>query len=102
VCGGTTQGGIPAARLRPDTDAPAVDAFETRAMFSSPTTYRSGSRTIEVLPGESHSAAWAYVIRGGPCPKSYPCDPVAGQVRHRVHRSSRRPAHRRRALTAVA
>jgi hypothetical protein len=71
-------------------------------MFSSPTIYRSGSRTVEVLPGESHSAAWAYVTRGGPRPDSYPCDPVAGQVRRRVHRSSRRPSHRRRALTAVA
>ncbi len=71
-------------------------------MFSSPTTYRSGSRTIEVLPGESHSAAWAYVTRGGPVPAIYPCDPVAGQVRRGVHRSSRHPAHRRRALTLVA
>ena len=24
-------------------------------MFASPTTYRSGVRTVEVLPGESHS-----------------------------------------------
>jgi hypothetical protein len=72
-------------------------------MFSSPTTYRSGSRTVEVLPGESHSAAWAYVTRGGPPPdSSYPCDPVAGHVRRRVHRSSRRAAHRRRPLTVVA
>ena len=37
-------------------------------MFSSPTVYRSGSRTVEVLPGESHSAAWMYVARGGPRP----------------------------------
>jgi hypothetical protein len=71
-------------------------------MFSSPTTYRYGSRTVEVLPGESHSAAWAYVARGGPLPESYPCDPVAGRVRRRVHHSSRRRPHRRRALTAVA
>ena len=71
-------------------------------MFSSPTVYRSGSRTVEVLPGESHSAAWMYVVRGGPRPGSYPCDPVARQVRRRVHRSSRRRSHQRRALTAVA
>jgi hypothetical protein len=71
-------------------------------MFSSPTIYRSGSCTVEVLPGESYSAAWAYITRGGPFPESYPCDPVAGRVRRRVHRSSRRQPHRRRALTAVA
>ena len=71
-------------------------------MFSSPTIYRSGSRTVEVLPGESHSAAWMYVAHGGPRPESYPFDLVAGQVRHRAHDSSRRRPHRRRALTAVA
>jgi hypothetical protein len=71
-------------------------------MFSSPTIYRSGSHTVEVLPGESHSAAWTYITRGGPRPDSYPCDPVAGHVRRRVHRSSRRQSHRRRALSAVA
>ena len=71
-------------------------------MFSSPTIYRSGSRTVEVLPGESHSAAWMYVVRGGPRPESYPCDPVAGQVRRGVHHPSRRRPPRRRALTAVA
>lgn len=71
-------------------------------MFSSPTTYRSGSRTVEVLPGESHSAAWAYVTRGGPVSESYPCDPGAGRVRRRVHQSSRRRPHRRRVRTAVA
>jgi hypothetical protein len=87
----------------PNPDAPAVAAFETRTMFSSPTIYRSGSRTIEVLPGESHSAEWTYIARGGPFPESYPCDPVAGHVRRRVHRSRRRRRpHRRRALTAVA
>jgi hypothetical protein len=82
----------------PIPDAPAVAAAETRAMFSSPTVYRSGARTVEVLPGESHSAAWAYVARDGPRPESYPCDAVTGHVRLRVHRSSRRPSHRRRAL----
>ena len=71
-------------------------------MFPSPTIYRSGSRTVEVLPGESHSAAWMYVARGGPRPESYPFDPVAGQVRRRVHHSSRLRSHQRRALTAVA
>jgi hypothetical protein len=73
-------------------------------MFSSPTTYRSGSRSVEVLPGESHSAAWAHITSGGPVPASYPCadDPAAGRVRRRVHRSARRPAHRRRALTPLA
>jgi hypothetical protein len=71
-------------------------------MFSSPTIYRSGSRTVEVLPGESHSAAWCYVTRGGPRPETYRCDPLAGQVRRRAHRSSRGKSHRRRALTAVA
>ena len=71
-------------------------------MFPSPTIYRSGSRTVEVLPGESHSAAWMYVARGGPRPESYTCDPVADPVRRRVHRSRRRPSHQRRALTAVA
>ncbi len=74
---------------------------DTRSMFASPTTYRSGARTVEVLPGESHSAAWMYVARGGPRPESYPCDPVAGQVRRRVHRSSRRREHCRARLTAA-
>ena len=60
-------------------------------MFSSPTIYRSGSRTVEVLPGESHSAAWTYIARSGPAPVSYPCaaDPAIGRVRRRVHRSAR-------------
>ena len=73
-------------------------------MFSSPTIYRSGSRTVEVLPGESHSAAWTYITRGGPAPESYPCadDPAAGRVRRRVHRSARRQPHHAPALTAVA
>ena len=73
-------------------------------MFSSPTTYRSGSRTVEVLPGESHSAAWTYVTQGGPAPASYPCadDPATGRVRRRVHRSSRRQPHHGHALTAAA
>ena len=42
-------------------------------MFSAPTVYRSGSRTVEVLAGESHSAAWAYVTGSGPEPVSYRC-----------------------------
>ena len=73
-------------------------------MFSAPTIYRSGSRTVEVLPGESHSAAWASVVNGGPAPSSYPCwdVPAAGRVRRRVHRSARRPAHRRRMPTPLA
>lgn len=73
-------------------------------MFSSPTIYRSGSHTVEVLPGESHSAAWAYVVNRGPAPSTYPCLGAAatGRVRRRVHRSARRPAHRRRALTPLA
>jgi hypothetical protein len=84
-------------------DAPAVTRVETGCMFSSPTLYRSGSRRVEVLPGESHSVAWAHVIRGGPPPDgSDRCDPVVGHVRRRVHRSSRRPSHPRRTLTVVA
>ena len=47
-------------------DAARGRPVETRGMFSSPTIYRSGSRTVEVLPGESHSAAWTYITRGGP------------------------------------
>ena len=69
-------------------------------MFSSPTIYRSRSRTVEVLPGESHSAAWAYISRGGQAPASYPCS--HGRVRRRVHRSSRRQPHHGRALTGAA
>jgi hypothetical protein len=67
-------------------------------MFAAPTTYRTGCRSIEVLPGESHSDAWAYILRGGPFPERYPCshDPAIGRVRRRVHRSSRRREHRRR------
>ena len=53
-------------------------------MFSAPTTYRSGARTVEVLPGESHSDAWAYIVRGGPEPASYPCSSHAGAGRVRV------------------
>ena len=73
-------------------------------MFSSPTIYRTGSRIVEVLPGESHSAEWAYVTTGGPAPASYPCadDPARGRVRRRIHRSGRRQPHRRPALTPVA
>jgi hypothetical protein len=73
-------------------------------MLSSPTIYRSGSRTVEVLPGESHSAAWTYIIAGDPPPAVYPCadGPAGGRVRGRAHRSSRREPHRRRALTPVA
>ena len=73
-------------------------------MFSSPTTYRSGSRTVEVLAGESHSAAWAYVIRGGPEPSSYPCVRAAGggRVRRRDHASSRPRTRPRRAPASIA
>ena len=73
-------------------------------MFSSPTIYRSGTRTIEVLAGESHSDAWAYVTRGGPEPASYACTSHggAGRVRVRSHRSRRRQPHRRRPPTPVA
>ncbi len=69
-------------------------------MFSAPTIYRSGSGSVEVLPGESHSAAWTYIARGGPAPVSYPC--AEGHVRRRVHRQNRRQPHRRRALTLAA
>jgi len=74
-------------------------------MFSSPTTiYRSGSRSIEVLPGESHSDAWGYVLRGGLFPARYPCshDPHAVRIRRHAHHSSRRREHRRAALAAAA
>jgi hypothetical protein len=67
-------------------------------MFSAPTVYRSGSRTVEVLAGESHSAAWAYVTGSGPEPVSYPCAQSAGggRVRRRDHASRHRRAHARR------
>ena len=73
-------------------------------MFSSPTTYRSGFRTVEVLPGESHSAAWAYVARGGPEPSSYPCTRTAGRgrVRRRDHASSRLRTRPRGARASIA
>ena len=73
-------------------------------MFSSSTIYRSGTRSVEVLPGESHSDAWRYITAGGPAPTRYPCadHPVAGRVRRRMHRSGRRHSHRGRALTPVA
>jgi hypothetical protein len=73
-------------------------------MFSSPTVYRSGSRALEVLPGESHSAAWAYVTAGGPEPQEYPCVRRAGRgrVRRRDHASRRRRAHDRRASSVIA
>jgi hypothetical protein len=67
-------------------------------MYSSPTTYRAGSRVVEVLPGESHSAAWRYVTAGGPRPASYPC---VGRMRRRVRVRVRRSA-RRRVLARVA
>jgi hypothetical protein len=72
-------------------------------MFSSPTTYRTGTRSVEVLPGESHSDAWAYVIRGGPEPAGYPCvsHAGAGRVRVRSHTTRRRQPHRRRAAITV-
>jgi hypothetical protein len=56
-------------------------------MYSSPTIYRSGRRVVEVLAGESHSAAWAYVTARGPRPASYPC---SGEVRRRVHAAAHR------------
>jgi hypothetical protein len=77
---------------------------ETASMFSAPTTYQRGSHVVEVLPGESHSDAWAYVAGGGPFPDRYPCsdDPALGRIRRRMHSSQRRQAHRRRSLTPVA
>jgi hypothetical protein len=73
-------------------------------MFSAPTTYRTGTRSVEVLPGESHSDAWAYVVRGVPEPVSYPCASRGGggRVRVRVHASRRRHPHRRRRPASVA
>ena len=73
-------------------------------MFSATTIYRSGSRVVEVLPGESHSPAWVYITAGGPAPSSLPRSdmPATGRVRRRAHRSSRRPAHRRHTLTPLA
>jgi hypothetical protein len=67
-------------------------------MFSSPTVYRSGSRTVEVLPGESHSAAWAYVTARGPRPTH--CA-GAGRMRRHVH-GARRRLTRGRARARVA
>ena len=96
--------GKPATGSVPRTDAPSVSPVDTRCMFSSPTRYHRGSHVVEVLPGESHSDAWAYVIRGGPFPDRYPCshDPALGRVRRRVRSSRRRQLHGRRALTPVA
>ena len=73
-------------------------------MFCSPTTYRSGSRRVEVLPGESHSDAWNYVLRGGPFPARYPCshDAAAVRIRRHAHHFSRRREHRRAPLAAAA
>jgi hypothetical protein len=90
--------------MRTHPDAPRLSRAETRFMFSSPTTYHRGSRVVEVLPGESHSDAWAYVTRGGPFPDRYPCshDPAVGRVRRRAHGSRRRQSHARRALSPVA
>ena len=67
-------------------------------MFCSPTTYRRGARTIEVLPGESHSAAWASMVKGGPEPASGPraSRAGAGRVRVREHGSRRRRQPQRR------
>jgi hypothetical protein len=71
-------------------------------MFAASTTYRSGSRSVEVLPGESHSDAWEYVLRGGPFPTRYPCshDPRAVRIRRHTSHSPRR-RERRRAAIAV-
>ena len=73
-------------------------------MFAVPTTYRSGARTVEVLPGESHSDAWGYVLRGGPFPAGYPCshDSRAVRIRRHASHSSRRREHCRAALAHVA
>jgi hypothetical protein len=86
---------------RVSTDGGRRGVPETARMHAASTTYRSGSRVIEVLAGESHSAAWAYITAGGTEPESYPCAARArgGQVRRGEHRSRRRQAHRRRALT---
>ena len=72
-------------------------------MFAAPTTYRSGVRTVEVLPGESHSDAWGYVLHGGPFPACYPCshDPRAVRIRRHAQHSRRRREHRRAVLTVV-
>ena len=72
-------------------------------MFASPTTYRSGARAIEVLPGESHSDAWGYALRGGPFPASYPCshDARAVRIRRHAHHSGGRREHRRAVLARV-
>jgi hypothetical protein len=72
-------------------------------MFAESTTYRSGSRIVEVLPGESHSAAWLYITSRGPLPERYPCRRTAagGLVRRRDHASRRTHPRRRRVLTGV-
>ena len=72
-------------------------------MVSSPTIYRCGSRTVEVLPGESHSAAWAFIVAGGPEPRDYPCvrRPGGGRVRRRDHASRHRRGHDRRRPVVV-
>ena len=72
-------------------------------MFASPTTYRSGARTIAVLPGESHSDAWTYILRGGPFPASYPCshDSRAVRIRRHASHSRRRQQHPRHAAIPV-
>ena len=74
-------------------------------MFCSPTTYRRGARTIEVLPGESHSAAWASMVKGGPEPASGPRASRAGAGRLRRCVSTvrrRRQPHHAPALPAAA
>ena len=46
---------------------------------------------VAVLPGESHSAAWAYITEAalrGRAPRAMD-DPAAGRVRRRIHRSTR-------------
>jgi hypothetical protein len=72
-------------------------------MFSAPTIYRTGTRTVEVLPGESHSDAWAYLVRGASEPASYPCTARAGagRIRMRAHHSRRRQPRRRHAAIPV-
>ena len=82
-------------------DAPPPSAADTQRMLSSQTTYHSRAGSVQVLPGASHSDAWAYITKNGPLPKPQPSshDSAAGHVRR--HGSSREPGHRRGALTDV-
>ena len=71
-------------------------------MLSSQTTYHSQAGTVQVLPGASHSDAWAYVTKGGPLPKPQPSSHDSGAGQLRRHGSSRVRGHRRGALTGLA